>query len=170
MPLRCSSATCERWRSGRRAEAARSRHRIESNRIASACYLFFVRAAAATSPQWCRGGSRLACQRLRMAPRCLTVALANGQARLRRAGEAASDAVVAARVTVARQAEAAAAEAVLRAKEAAGVPMATDCMICMERCMDTALDCGHRACGTCARLLAQCALCRTPVRLRLRLY
>lgn len=96
--------------------------------------------------------------------------LEDWQGRLRRALEAATDAVVEARVTAAREAETAAAEAIIREKEAAGVPIATECTICMERTMDTALDCGHRACATCAAQLAACHACRTPVRVRLRLY
>lgn len=92
------------------------------------------------------------------------------QARLRMALEAATDAVVEMRVAVARRAESDAAEAVIREKEAAGVPLATDCPICMERHMDTALDCGHRACGDCAKQLRVCHTCRSPVTLRLRLF
>ena len=91
-------------------------------------------------------------------------------ATLRRACDVGSDALVGARVAAQRAEETAAAEAELRAKEAAGVPLATDCPVCLDRPMDTALDCGHRACGSCAALLADCHVCRAPVRLRLRLY
>lgn len=92
------------------------------------------------------------------------------QARLRMAHEAATDALVEMRVAAARRAESEAAEAVLREKEAAGVPLATDCPICMEKHMDTAMDCGHRACGSCAEQLRVCHTCRKPVTLRLRLF
>lgn len=92
------------------------------------------------------------------------------QGRLRLALEAATDALVEMRVAVARRAEAEAAEAAIREKEAAGVPLATDCPICMERHMDTAMDCGHRACGACAEQLRVCHTCRKPVTLRLRLF
>jgi hypothetical protein len=44
------------------------------------------------------------------------------------------------------------------------------CAICMERPRNTALQCGHTYCGTCAAALFACALCRQEVLLRIHLY
>lgn len=44
------------------------------------------------------------------------------------------------------------------------------CPICMERPMDTAVDCGHRLCGACAQRITSCHACRAAVTTRLRVY
>lgn len=44
-----------------------------------------------------------------------------------------------------------------------------ECPVCLDRTIDTALQCGHQYCAACADALATCALCRTPVEMRVHL-
>jgi ankyrin repeat protein len=45
-----------------------------------------------------------------------------------------------------------------------------ECAICLDREIDTALNCGHQACFSCASELANCYNCRQPITTRTRLY
>jgi ankyrin repeat protein len=47
---------------------------------------------------------------------------------------------------------------------------AAQCPICLDRDKDTALNCGHQACASCAIELANCHFCRLPITTRTRLY
>jgi hypothetical protein len=45
-----------------------------------------------------------------------------------------------------------------------------ECAICLDRDTDTAFNCGHQACFSCASELASCYNCRKPITTRTRLY
>jgi hypothetical protein len=47
---------------------------------------------------------------------------------------------------------------------------AAQCAICLDHDKDTALNCGHRACASCASELANCHICRKLITTRTRLY
>ena len=91
-------------------------------------------------------------------------------AQLSRARDAATAALVDSRVAERRAAEAAEVEAEARRKAEAEKAEALECPICCLNQLDTALDCGHRACGSCAAKLSTCHVCRGQVKARLRLY
>lgn len=44
------------------------------------------------------------------------------------------------------------------------------CDVCMRDAKDTALNCGHRFCGRCAADLTACAICRTEIKARIKLF
>ena len=44
------------------------------------------------------------------------------------------------------------------------------CNICMERPLDVAFLCGHRACQECAKPLTMCHMCRKPINHKINLY
>lgn len=89
---------------------------------------------------------------------------------LSRARDAATAALVDSRVAERRAAEAEQVEAEARRKAEAETAEALECPICCLNQLDTALDCGHRACGTCAAKLSTCHVCRGQVKARIRLY
>ena len=91
-------------------------------------------------------------------------------AQLSRARDAATAALVDSRVAERRAAEAEQMEAEARRKAEAETAEALECPICCLNQLDTALDCGHRACGTCAAKLSTCHVCRGQVKARIRLY
>lgn len=91
-------------------------------------------------------------------------------AQLSRARDAATAALVDSRVAERRAAETEQVEAEARRKAEAETAEAQECPICCLNRLDTALDCGHRACGTCAAKLSTCHVCRGQVKARIRLY
>ena len=50
------------------------------------------------------------------------------------------------------------------------VDLAAQCAICMERALELALSCGHRACAPCAAKLDKCHVCRKPITGSMRVY
>jgi hypothetical protein len=50
------------------------------------------------------------------------------------------------------------------------VDAAAQCGICMERPLELALSCGHRACTACAAKLDKCHVCRKPITGSMRVY
>jgi hypothetical protein len=44
------------------------------------------------------------------------------------------------------------------------------CSVCLDGLKDTALSCGHQACGRCAKPLEICHICRQKITVRTRLY
>lgn len=89
---------------------------------------------------------------------------------LSRARDAATAVLVDVLVEERRAAEAEAVAAEARRRAEAEKAEALECTICCAAPMDTALDCGHRSCSTCAAKLLTCHLCRGQVKSRLKLY
>eukprot|EP00753_Platysulcus_tardus_P005381 PLAT13238.1.p1 GENE.PLAT13238.1~~PLAT13238.1.p1 ORF type:complete len:428 (-),score=88.09 PLAT13238.1:24-1307(-) len=47
---------------------------------------------------------------------------------------------------------------------------ATLCVVCMEKAKNTVFQCGHQTCDSCAAVLENCPICRTPIETRIKLY